>query len=60
MRWTTDYLLRAQQVGKIQVDVRHVNGAPEIGRRGSLHNLFHHGSYSSNIRDLVRATHYIQ
>ena len=53
-------LFRAQQVGQIQVDVRHEWGTPIIDRIGSLHTLRHDGSYSSRIRDCTRATHYVQ
>ncbi|GAB7330223.1 hypothetical protein MBLNU13_g01884t1 [Cladosporium sp. NU13] len=51
-------LFRAQQVGQIQVDIRHEWGTPITDRSGSLHTLSHDGSYSIHIRDRTRATYY--
>jgi hypothetical protein len=53
-------LKRAQMVGKIQVTVRFANGHRLPYTCATLHDLHHDGVYSTDIKNRISATHYIQ
>lgn len=60
--WVEDRrtLLRAQQIGNIEVDVVHRKGVTVGHSKGSPFLLYCNGNFSHDIRGQIQATHYIQ